>query len=73
MKSEYWLYLFEEGQLALAYPVVVGKNSRAYEPWFLSLITPWDGTGIQGTHDPSSIRKSVSRAVYRCIMKIWKS
>jgi len=44
--SSYWVYDFDDGQ---------GPVEGAYGPWFIRLKTPWEGIGIHGTHDPSSI------------------
>lgn len=44
--SSYWVYDFNDGK---------GPIEGAYGPWFIRLKTPWEGIGIHGTHDPSSI------------------
>ena len=54
--SSYWTHDFGDGK---------GEIADAYGPWFISLATPWDGIGIHGTHDPSSIGTNVSEGCVR--------
>ena len=57
-----WTHDFGDGK---------GQIPHAYGPWFLSLDTKsvshgqWDGIGIHGTHDPSSIGTNASEGCVR--------
>lgn len=57
-----WTHDFHDGK---------GVIQHAYGPWFLSLDTTsvskgkWDGIGIHGTHDPSSIGTDASEGCIR--------
>lgn len=57
-----WAHDFGDGK---------GLIQHAYGPWFLSLDTKsvshgkWDGIGIHGTHDPSSIGTNASEGCIR--------
>jgi len=42
-----------------------GEIPGAYGQWFISLNTGWDGIGIHGTHDPSSIGTNASEGCIR--------
>lgn len=54
--SSSWTHDFKDGK---------GEIEGAYGPWFISLVTGWDGIGIHGTHDPASIRTMVSEGCIR--------
>jgi lipoprotein-anchoring transpeptidase ErfK/SrfK len=54
--SSNWTHDFNDGN---------GEIEGAYGPWFVSLETGWDGIGIHGTHDPSSIGTMVSEGCIR--------
>ena len=54
--SSSWTHDFKDGK---------GEIAGAYGPWFISLVTGWDGIGIHGTHDPASIRTMVSEGCIR--------
>ena len=109
-KSEFRLYLLEDGNVVNAWPIALGKNEGqkrvsgdmktpdgtfpidevldasywthdfgdgkgeiegAYGPYFISLDTSnlsggaWDGIGIHGTHDPTSIGTRASEGCIR--------
>lgn len=109
-KSEFRLYLLEDGNVIRSFPVALGKNAGqkrvsgdtktpdgsfpidevidssdwthdfgdgkgeiegAYGPYFISLDTSelsggaWDGIGIHGTHDPTSIGTRASEGCIR--------
>ena len=109
-KSEFRLYLLEDGKVIRSFPVALGKNAGqkrvsgdmktpdgsfpidevidssdwthdfgdgkgeiegAYGPYFISLDTSelsggaWDGIGIHGTHDPTSIGTRASEGCIR--------
>ena len=51
-----WTHDFKDGK---------GEIAGAYGPYFISLKTEWDGIGIHGTHDPSSIGTNVSEGCIR--------
>ena len=51
-----WTHDFHDGK---------GVVEGAYGPWFISLDTGWDGIGIHGTHDPSSIGTMASEGCLR--------
>ncbi len=51
-----WTHDFHDGK---------GVIQGAYGPWFISLDTGWDGIGIHGTHDPSSIGTMASEGCIR--------
>ena len=51
-----WTHDFNDGK---------GIIKGAYGPWFISLDTGWDGIGIHGTHDPTSIRTNASEGCIR--------
>ena len=51
-----WTHDFGDGK---------GVIEGAYGPWFISLDTGWDGIGIHGTHDPSSIGTMASEGCIR--------
>lgn len=51
-----WSHDFHDGK---------GVIEKAYGPWFISLDTGWDGIGIHGTHDPSSIGTKASEGCIR--------
>lgn len=63
--SREWTHDFGDGK---------GPIKGAYGPWYLDLYTgadrtksgiSWEGIGIHGTHDPSSIGKSISEGCIR--------
>jgi lipoprotein-anchoring transpeptidase ErfK/SrfK len=54
--ASYWKHDFGDGK---------GEIAGAYGPYFISLITGWDGIGIHGTHDPASIGHRVSEGCIR--------
>ncbi len=54
--SRYWTHDFNDGN---------GEIEGAYGPRFISLETGWNGIGIHGTHDPSSIRTMASEGCIR--------
>jgi len=54
--SSYWTHDFNDGN---------GEIKEAYGPWFISLETGWNGIGIHGTHNPSSIRTMASEGCIR--------
>ncbi len=54
--SKSWVHDFEDGK---------GEIDGAYGPWFISLKTKWDGIGIHGTHDLSSIGTKASEGCIR--------
>lgn len=54
--SSSWTHDFKDGK---------GEIAGAYGPWFISLVTGWDGIGIHGTHDPNSIGTMVSEGCIR--------
>ncbi|MGE4589642.1 MAG: L,D-transpeptidase [Acidaminococcaceae bacterium] len=56
LDASYWKHDFKDGK---------GEIEGAYGPWFISLETGWDGIGIHGTHDPSSIKTMVSEGCVR--------
>lgn len=62
--ASYWTHDFKDGK---------GEIKGAYGPWFFYLDTTakskgqWDGIGIHGTHDPSSIRTLASEGCIRLI------
>ena len=51
-----WTHDFQDGK---------GEIAEAYGPYFISLVTGWDGIGIHGTHDSTSIGKKVSEGCIR--------
>ena len=51
-----WTHDFGDGK---------GEIAGAYGQWFISLNTGWDGIGIHGTHDPSSIGTNASEGCIR--------
>lgn len=51
-----WTHDFGDGK---------GEIAGAYGRWFISLNTGWDGIGIHGTHDPSSIGTNASEGCIR--------
>jgi lipoprotein-anchoring transpeptidase ErfK/SrfK len=111
VKSEYKLYLLDNGKKVAVWPCAIGKGGlgqkhksgdnmtpvgdffvddinnastwthdfgdgkgsikNAYGPWFISINTEsvsegkWDGIGIHGTHDPSSIGTDASEGCVR--------
>lgn len=56
LDASYWKHDFKDGK---------GEIEGAYGPWFISLVTGWDGIGIHGTHDPASIKTMVSEGCIR--------
>lgn len=62
--ASYWTHDFKDGK---------GEIKGAYGPWFFYLDTTakskgqWDGIGIHGTHDPSSIRTLASEGCIRLL------
>ena len=56
INSSYWTHDFNDGN---------GEIEGAYGPWFISLETGWDGIGIHGTQNPSSIRTMASEGCIR--------
>lgn len=54
--ASYWTHDFGDGK---------GQIKGAYGPYFLRLSTPWNGIGIHGTHDPSSMNKRVTEGCIR--------
>lgn len=51
-----WTHDFHDGN---------GQIEGAYGPWFISLETGWNGIGIHGTHNPSSIKTMASEGCIR--------
>lgn len=51
-----WTHDFGDGR---------GEIAGAYGPWFISLYTGWEGIGIHGTHDESSIGTNASEGCIR--------
>jgi lipoprotein-anchoring transpeptidase ErfK/SrfK len=51
-----WTHDFGDGKGAVA---------GAYGSWFIRLKTGWNGIGIHGTHDPTSIGKNVTEGCIR--------
>jgi len=51
-----WEHDFKDGK---------GMIQNAYGPWFIRLKTGWQGIGIHGTHDPSSIRTNATEGCIR--------
>lgn len=64
--ASYWTHDFKDGK---------GEIKGAYGPWFFYLDTTakskglWDGIGIHGTHDPSSMRTLASEGCIRLLNK----
>jgi len=62
--ASYWTHDFKDGK---------GEIKGAYGPWFFYLDTndkskgQWDGIGIHGTHDPSSMRTLASEGCIRVL------
>lgn len=56
LDASYWKHDFKDGK---------GEIEGAYGPWFISLITGWEGIGIHGTHDSASIKTMVSEGCIR--------
>lgn len=56
--SIHWVYDFGDGK---------GPIEGAYGPFFIRLQTGWDGIGIHGTHDPSSIGTNVTAGCIRML------
>ncbi len=62
--ASYWTHDFKDGK---------GEIKGAYGPWFFYLDTTakskgqWDGIGIHGTHDPSSMRTRASEGCIRLL------
>lgn len=62
--ASYWTHDFKDGK---------GEIKGAYGPWFFYLDTSaksggqWDGIGIHGTHDPSSIGTRASEGCIRLL------
>lgn len=62
--ASYWTHDFHDGK---------GEIAGAYGPWFFYLDTSekskgqWDGIGIHGTHDPSSIGQLISEGCIRIL------
>lgn len=62
--ASYWTHDFHDGK---------GEIAGAYGPWFFYLDTSekskgqWDGIGIHGTHDPSSIGQLISEGCIRLL------
>ena len=56
LDSTYWKHDFKDGK---------GEIEGAYGPWFISLETGWEGIGIHGTHDPSTLKTMVSEGCIR--------
>lgn len=62
--ASYWTHDFKDGK---------GEIKGAYGPWFFYLDTnekskgQWDGIGIHGTHDPSSIGTLASEGCIRLL------
>ena len=62
LDSSYWMHDFHDGK---------GEIEGAYGPYFISLDTSdlsggaWDGIGIHGTHDPTSIGTCASEGCIR--------
>jgi len=54
--SQGWSHDFKDGK---------GVIPNAYGGWFIRLKTGWNGIGIHGTHDPSSIGKNVTEGCIR--------
>ncbi len=56
--SNHWVYDFGDGK---------GPIEGAYGPFFIRLKTGWEGIGIHGTHDPSSIGTNVTAGCIRML------
>ena len=56
--SSTWTHDFGDGKLEIPY---------AYGPWFMELRTGWDGIGIHGTHDNSSIGEMKTEGCVRLV------
>ncbi len=56
LDSTYWKHDFKDGK---------GEIEGAYGPWFISLKTGWEGIGIHGTHDPTTLKTMVSEGCIR--------
>ena len=54
--ASHWTHDFKDGK---------GVIAGAYGLWFIHLKTGWQGIGIHGTHDPSSIGKNVTDGCIR--------
>lgn len=53
-----WSHDFKDGK---------GVIEKAYGPWFIRLKTGWNGIGIHGTHDPSSIGTNTTEGCIRLL------
>lgn len=58
LAADSWTHDFQDGK---------GEIAGAYGPWFISLVTGWEGIGIHGTHDPASIGTMVSEGCIRLL------
>jgi hypothetical protein len=56
--SSWWTHDFGDGK---------GPIEGAYGPWFIRLKTGWQGIGIHGTHDPTSMGTSVTEGCIRLL------
>lgn len=56
--SRKWVHDFGDGK---------GEIANAYGPWFMELRTGWEGIGIHGTHDDSSIGKMKTEGCIRLV------
>lgn len=56
--STHWVHDFGDGK---------GPIEGAYGPYFIRLDTGWDGIGIHGTHDPSSIGSDITAGCVRML------
>lgn len=54
--SRAWVHDFGDGN---------GPIEHAYGPWFIRLETGWNGIGIHGTHDPSTLGRMVTEGCIR--------
>lgn len=54
--SSWWKHDFHDGK---------GEIAGTYGPWFISIDTGWEGIGIHGTHDISTIGKLISEGCIR--------
>ena len=62
--SQKWMHDFNDGK---------GEIPNAYGPWFMELRTGWDGIGIHGTHDDSSIGKMKTEGCIRLVnSNLWE-
>lgn len=56
--SKYWVHDFGDGN---------GPVEGAYGPFFIRLDTGWEGIGIHGTHNPSSVGSNITAGCIRML------